>query len=119
MFNKYEVKSYPDYLQIEESDSNTENEKSTLKSKKTYYMNANKYSDNSYQPECIIIRNNNNTAFYQSDSRNSYRNKKYLNQNKMKSNYNFTNRNSLPPQKYIEEKFSYHYTNGEKDKKKH
>ena len=117
MFDKYEVKSYPDYLQIEESDSNTENEKSTLKSKKTYYMDANKYSDNSYQPECIIIRNNNNTAFYQSDSRNSYRNKKNLTQNKMKNIYNFTNRNSLPPQNYIEEKFSYHYTNGEKDKK--
>jgi len=114
MFNKYEVKSYPDYLQIEESDSNTENEKSTLKSKKTYYMNDNKYTDNSYQPECIIIRNSNNTAFFQSDSKNSYRNKKNLTKNLMQGGYNFTNRKkagSLPPQNYIEEKFSYNYTN--------
>ena len=118
MLDKYEVKSYPDYLQIEESDSNTENEKSTLKSKKTYYMNANKYYDNSYQPECIIIRNNNNTAFYQSDSKNSYRNKKNLIQNNMQGGYNFTNRKSLPPQNYIEEKFSYNYTNEENYKKK-
>ena len=39
-------------------------------------MNDNKYSDNSYQPQCIIIRNNNHTAFFQLDSKNSYRNKK-------------------------------------------
>ena len=118
MFDKYEVKSYPDYLQIEESDSNTENGKSTLKSKKTYYMNSNKNTDNSYQPECIIIRNNNNTAFFQSDSKNSYRSKKNLTQNKMQGRYNFSNRKSLPPQNYIEEKFSYNYTNEENNKKR-
>ena len=117
MFNKYEVKSYPDNLQIEESDSNNENEKSTLKSKKTYYMNAYKYSEDSYQPECIIIRNNNNNAFFLSDSKNSYRNKKNLTQNKMQDNFNFTNRKSLPPQKYIEENFSYNYTYKENNKK--
>ena len=120
MFDKYEVKSYPDNLQIEESDSMNENEKSTLKSKKTYYMNANKFSDNSFQPECIIIRNNNNTAFYQSDSKNSYRNKKNLTQNTMEGGCNFTNRKkagSLPPQNYLEEKFSYNYINEEDNKK--
>ena len=120
MFDKYEVKSYPDNLQIEESDSMNENEKSTLKSKKTYYMNANKFSDNSFQPECIIIRNNNNTAFYQSDSKNSYRDKKNLTQNTMEGGCNFTNRKkagSLPPQNYLEEKFSYNYINEEDNKK--
>ena len=120
MFDKYEVKSYPDYLQIEESVSDNENEKSTLKSKKTYYMNNKKDSDNSFQPECIIIRNNNNTAFYQSDSKNNYRGRKSLNQNVTQEGYNFTNRKkagSLPPQNYIEEKFSYHYTNEEDNKK--
>ena len=119
MFDKYEVKSYPDYLQIEESDSGNENEKSNLKNKKTYYMNNKKYSDNSFQPECIIIRNNNNIAYYQSDSKNCYRGRKSLNQNSTQGGYNFTSRKkagSLPPQNLIEEKFSYHYANEEDNK---
>ena len=120
MFNKYEVKSYPEYLQNEEPDSDNKNEESTLKSKKTYYMNNKKYSDNSFQPECIIIRNNNNNAFYQSDSKNNYRGRKSLNEYVTQGGYNFTSRKkagSLPPQNYIEEKFSYHYTNEEDNKK--
>ena len=119
MLDKYEVKSYPDYLQIEESDSINENGNSTLKSKKTDYINTKKYSDNSFQPECVIIRNNNNISYYQSDSKNSYRSRKYLNQNIAQEGYNFTNRKkagSLPPQNYIEEKFSFRFTKEEDNK---
>ena len=123
MLDKYEVNSFSDCLQNEESYSGNENEKSNLKSKKIYYIDNKKCSNNNCQPECIIIRNsnNNNISYYQSDSKNNYRGRKSLNQNVIQGEYNFTNRKkagSLPPQNYIEEKFSYHYTN-EEDNKEH
>ena len=118
MLDKFEVNRYPEHLQIEESESDLENEKekSTLKAKKTYYINNKKNSDNSSKPECTVIKNNNNTAIYQTDSKNSYRVRKSLNQKINQGGNNFTNRKKaepLAPKNYIEEKFSYHYTNEE------
>ena len=82
MFDKYETKSYPDYFQLEDSDTETEKIKSTLKCKKETYVNPKRFSDDVFEPECIFTKENRNISFYQSDSRNSYRDRKYKSFNK-------------------------------------
>ena len=116
MFDKYETKSYPDYFQLEDSDTETEKIKSTLKCKKETYVNPKRFSDDVFEPECIFTKENRNISFYQSDSRNSYRDRKYKSFNKNYDiNYDsdFIRKSSSSPANYTEEQFSYNYSNTE------
>ena len=75
MYTKYEIKTYPD-------------NPSNISQKNNYFQNKPKnynYSDNSekgsqpilettFQPKCIFSKQNNNISFYQSSSKNSFKN---------------------------------------------
>ena len=116
MFDKYETKTYPEYFQIDDSDTETEKIKSTLKSKKATYINPKRFSDDVFHPECIFTKENRNISFFQSDSRNSYKDRKYKSLNK---NYDINydsdviRKSCSSPTNYVEEQFSYNYTNTE------
>ena len=116
MFDKYETKSYPEYFQLEDSDTETEKIQSTLKCKKETYVNTKRFSDDFFEPECIFTKENRNISFYQSDSTNSYRDRKYKSFNKIyDTNYDSDaiRKSSSSPANYTEEQFSYNYTNTE------
>ena len=73
MYDKYEIKSYQNYYEMKDSDSDSEKIESTLTSKKNTYINSKKYSDNIFQPEFIFSNETNNTSFYKSDPKSKYR----------------------------------------------
>ena len=118
MYDRYEIKTYPEYFQIDDSDTETEKIKSTLKMKKTTYVNPKKFSEEVFQPECIFTKEKSNISFYQSDSNESFKNKKYKSLSKENNNRNydsdFINRKaSRSPDNFVEEQFSYNYTTTE------
>ena len=121
MYDKYEIKSYQNYYEMKDSDSDSEKIESTLTSKKNTYINSKKYSDNIFQPEFIFSNETNNTSFYKSDPKSKYRklNNHNVSQNILDPdfNYNIWKKKSSGPQlNYVEEKFSYNYKNENKDK---
>ena len=122
MFEKYQKRTYPEYFQPEDSETDKEVLKSTLKCKKASYINPIKHSDVIFQPECIFTQENKNISFYESDSNSSYKDRKNksLNRNNNKLNYDsdfISNRkHSLQPKIYVLEQFSYNYTNKENNK---
>ena len=77
MYTKYEIKTYPE-------------NQSNIEQKKNYYQNQSKNSESSensdkdtdpiiettFQPKCIFTKQNNNISFYQSSSKNSFKNLK-------------------------------------------
>ena len=116
MFDKYEIKTYPEYTQFDDSDTESDLKKTTASSKKITYINPKRISLN--QTECIFT-NDNNISFYQSDSKSSYKERKYksLNRNLKNRNDEF---NLLKKKKdlifqpyFVEEQFSYNYTSTE------
>ena len=106
MTTKYNMNTYPEYLQIEVSGTENENMK-LLEEKKATYI----FSDRVFRPECIFTKEKNNISFYQSDAKN----KKYkslgknINQINIDSDFNKKNI-SQNPSNYMEKKFSYNYT---------
>ena len=117
MFEKYQKRTNPEYFQIEDSETEKEVLKSTLKCKKATYINPKKFSDAVFQPECIFTKENKNISFYESDSNNSYKDRKYksLNKNNFNGNYDSdaisTRKNSLHLKKFVQEQFSFNYLN--------
>jgi len=66
MFTKYEIKTYPDNPRKNSKNNNyINNEKDTEQITKT-----------TFQPKCIFTKQNNNISFYQSSSKNSFKNSK-------------------------------------------
>ena len=110
MFDKYEVRSYPNYFQMEYLDTDTEKFNTTYKKVKNNY----KISDNNFQKGYILSKEKDNISIYQSDSKNTYKKIQYQNINKdIKPAFRYTNRRktSIPSQNYVEQKFSYNYIN--------
>ena len=116
MFDKYEIRTYPEYVQFDDSDTESDLKKTTASSKKMTYINPKRISLN--QTECIFT-NDNNISFYQSDSKSSYKERKYksLNRNLKNRNDEFDllkkKTNLIFQPYYVEEQFSYNYTNTE------
>ena len=66
MFTKYEIKTYPDNPRINSKNNNyINNEKDTEQ-----------ITETTFQPKCIFTKQNNNISFYQSSSKNSFKNSK-------------------------------------------
>ena len=120
MLDKYEIRTYPEYFQLDDSDTETERIKSTVSSKKATYINPKRISLEEFQPECIFINEDKNISFYQSDSKSSYKERKYksLNQklNNRNNEFNHIKRkdSSIQPN-LTEEQFSYNYTTTEEN----
>ena len=120
MLDKYEIRTYPEYFQLDDSDIETERIKSTVSSKKATYINPKRISLEEFQPECIFINEDKNISFYQSDSKSSYKERKYksLNQklNNRNNEFNHIKRkeSSIQPN-LTEEQFSYNYTTTEEN----
>ena len=116
MFDKYEIRTYPEYVQFDDSDTESDLKKTTASSKKMTYINPKRISLN--QTECIFT-NDNNISFYQSDLKSSYKERKYKSLNRNLKNRNdefdlFKKKTNLIFQPYyVEEQFSYNYTNTE------
>ncbi len=120
MLDKYEIRTYPEYFQLDDSDIETERIKSTVSNKKATYINPKRISLEEFQPECIFINEDKNISFYQSDSKSSYKERKYksLNQklNNRNNEFNHIKRNDSSIQPNLtEEQFSYNYTTTEEN----
>jgi len=120
MFNKYEVKTYPDCIQNEISDFEQDNNNIPINNSINVNNNLiqDKYIKNTFQPKLVFTKQNDNISFYQSSSKDSYRpidkNNKKSNPKIMTKNKNLINRqqyDTSPIYTYGEEKFSYNYTN--------
>ena len=120
MFNKYEVKTYPECIQNEISDLEQENKNIPINNSINSNNNLiqDKFIKNTFQPKVVFTKQNDNISFYQSSSKDSYRplnnNNKKQNQKIINKNKNIINRqqyDTSPIYTYGEEKFSYNYTN--------
>ena len=120
MFNKYEVKTYPDCIQNEISDFEQDNNNIPINNSINVNNNLiqDKYIKNTFQPKLVFTKQNDNISFYQSSSKDSYRpidnNNKKSNPKIINKNKNVINRqqyDTSPIYTYGEEKFSYNYTN--------
>ena len=114
MFDKYEVRSYPNYFQMEYSDSDTEKFNSTFKKRKNNHINQNNNSDNIFHQE---LKEKDNIFNYLTNSKDTYQGGLYENINQeIKPDFKFNKqkKNSIPSQNYIEQNFSYNY-NGSKN----
>ena len=120
MFNKYEVKTYPECIQNEISDLEQDSKNIPINNSVTVNNNLiqDKYIKNTFQPKVVFTKQNDNISFYQSSSKDCYR---PINNNNKKSNPKIMNKNkksinrqqydTSPIYTYGEEKFSYNYTN--------
>ena len=120
MFNKYEVKTYPECIQNEISEIEQDNTNIPINKSITVDNNVikDKYIKNTFQPKVVFTKQNDNISYYQSsskdfsgpiDNNNKKSNPKIINKNK-----NLINRqqyDTSPIYTYGEEKFSYNYTN--------
>ena len=111
MFEKYKVNSYPDYIENYDSETGINKDKPPFGNKQSTCFSNEIYSNNSFKPECIYSKENNNNSLFQSDFKNSFRSLKYknLSYNIEEENYIYDNRNkadSFPFQHYIENNFS-------------
>ena len=119
MFNKYEVKTYPECIQNEISHLEQDNKDIPINNSINVNnnLNQNKYIKNTFQPKVIFTKQNDNISFYQSSSKDSYRpignNYKKSNPKTINKNKNLINRQQYDSavNAYGEEKFSYNYTN--------
>ena len=115
MLNKYELRSFPECFQLDDSDIETEQLKTTLKLKKQTYVKPKKFFNKINKPECIFTDEKKNISFYQSDSNSSYKERNFhsLNQKTFNSNYDsyIMNRKSSAKTNYVTEQFSYNYIN--------
>jgi hypothetical protein len=115
MSTKYDINTYPEYYQVEDSDTEAGNLKLT-EEKKATYVNSHPYSDEFFQPQCIFTKEKNNLSFFNSDSTN--RKYKSINKNMKQINYDsdvIKKKNTSNPSNYAEEQFSYNYTNTEEN----
>ena len=79
MFTKYEIKSYPI------NNSKKEQRKNYFHSKdksNNYIEDNDNILETNFQPKCIFTKKNNNISFYQSSSKNSFKNSKIKEDNK-------------------------------------
>ena len=108
MIEKYQVNSYPENYLEDNSDIDMEKVKSILANKKAAYMNAKRYSGNSFQPESLHMMEDDNISGYQLDLKSSCKDSKYhdtkYNMTERGNKYNDCKKSgSLPPQNYMEE----------------
>ena len=75
MFNKYEVKTYPECIQNEISDLELDNKNIPINNSITVNNNLiqDKYINNTFQPKVVFTKQNDNISFYQSSSKDSHR----------------------------------------------
>ena len=78
MFDKYEIKTYPEYYEQENTETDSENEIRNMPFKKTTYINEKIYP-NENMDKCIFTKENDNIGFYQSDANNKIKEKKSKN----------------------------------------
>jgi len=108
MFEKYQVNSYPENFLEDKPDIEIGKVKSILANKKTTYINPNRYTCNSFQPENFCMMEYDNISGYQLDLKSSCRDSKYhdakKNMTERGNRYNdYKKSGSLPPQNYFEE----------------
>jgi len=108
MFEKYQVNSNPETFLEDNSDIDIGKIKSILANKKSTYINPQRYSGNSFQPESIFLLENDNISGCQLDLKNSCRDpKNHGKKYNMTERYNRCNdcqkSGSLLPQNYMEE----------------
>ena len=108
MFEKYQVNSNPETFLEDNSDIDIGKIKSILANKKSTYINPQRYSGNSFQPESICLLENDNISGCQLDLKNSCRDpKNHGKKYNMTERYNRCNdcqkSGSLLPQNYMEE----------------
>ena len=77
MFEKYQVNSYPENFLEDKPDIEIGKVKSILANKKTIYINPNRYTCNSFQPENFCMMEYDNISGYQLDLKSSCRDSKY------------------------------------------
>ena len=116
MLNKYEIRTFPECFQLDDSDIETEKLKTTLKLKRPAYVKPKKfYDNNNKKPECIFTDEKKNISFYQSDSNSSFKERNFhsLNQKTFNGNYDsyIMNRKNSSKTDYVTEQFSYNYIN--------
>ena len=109
MYDKYEVRTYPEYIPLEDSDIETDIKPSIISNRNAKDQN-----------ECIFTNEDRNLSFYYSDSKSSFKERKYRSLNQ-KKNMN-TRKNELdiirrkntsfhPNYIPVREHFSYNYSN--------
>ena len=118
MFEKYQKRTTPEYFQPEDSETDKDVLKSTLKCKKATYINPKKYSDAIFQSDCVFIKENENNCFYESDNNNNYKDRKNKSLHKKCFNANYdsdaiSRKKLLQKKNIVQEQFSYNYTNTE------
>ena len=116
MIEKYQKRKTPEYFKPEDSETDKEVLKSTLKCKKATFINPKKYSDAIFQSDCVFTKENKNISFYESDTNNNYKVKKKKTLNKKSYNANYDSdaicrKKSLQQKNCVQEQFSYNYTN--------
>ena len=123
MFNNNGKKIHGIINPIEDSDIETDKIRSANTSKNTTFISPKGYLNNNTQPECIFTNEDRNISYYESDSNNSYKDRKYRSMNPILFNkfntFNYINRkNSTTQPNCVEEKFSYNFTNTEENNDK-
>jgi hypothetical protein len=112
MLNKKEKKA------TEDSDIETEKKTSVNTSKISTCINPKKYLYNDYRPKLVFTNEDKNLSYYESDSNNSYGEKKFQSLNKILRNRNnnfIFRKNTQPQQNYIKENFSCNFLNNEEN----
>ena len=123
MFNNNGKKIHGIINPIEDSDIETDKIRSANTSKNTTFISPKGYLNNNTQPECIFTNEDRNISYYESDSNNSYKDRKYRSMNPILFNkfntFNYINRkNSTTQPNCVEEKFSYNFANTEENNDK-
>ena len=109
MQKKYGINTYPEYLQMENSDTDKDNFQSTAFRIQKSYGDA---KDVSEPHECIFTQQKNNISFFLSDQRNTFKNRKFKSLTRKPYNLNYDSDviNRKHSLNLVEEKFSYNYT---------
>ena len=104
----------------EDSDIETEKRASVNTSKISTFVNPKKFLFNDYHPKCLFSNEDKNLSYYETDSNNSYREKKYRSLNNILRNRNnncnfILKKNTLPQTNYKKENFTHNLINIEEN----
>ena len=116
MYDKYEIKTFSESMPIEISDIEIEKKNSALDDSINNKTDSEQKSKlkTTFQPKLFLSKQNNNISFFQSNSKNNYRNSiDNKNTNPMIIKKNLLNKSSTgqySTQNFGEEAFSYNYT---------
>ena len=123
MFNNTGKKIHGIINQMEDSDIETDKIRSVNTSKNTIFINPKRYLNNNSHPECIFTNEDRNISYYESNSNNSFKERKYLSMNPILfskfNTFNYINRkNSATQPNCVEEKFPYNFENTQENNEK-